>query len=357
MQAILPKTPGTKNQRKSVKSASAGSAPRIYHCPICFAGFVRFSTCRSHTLECEPTNELLYVCKYCLTLYGDEEVLQRHILRLHSDRRFLCLQCGSEGKRYAASGFLYKHINSWHGGHSLFYCALCADDCNDARTFSSHAALIAHAAGEHQLYASATRSDADTDSVADADETEDLEMLEENIDELLPPVDWDDDVQFGWPTGLSKEDCIADPRPPAYVCPVCGNGFPGSLSLLNHIDKDHKSRNPLHCIYCGKEHETREAVRSHLQRQHVLVRPHICKTCNRDFATADHLHKHAQSQHQTQLPFVCPATTCNKAFAQLGHLKRHMETDRHHKTYICALCDDQFFRRIDLERHVIRKHP
>lgn len=284
------------------------------------------------------------MCRYCLTLYGDEELHQRHMQRKHADRRYMCLQCGTAGKRYRSPVFLYKHVVSWHGEHSLFYCAMCADNCNDAKAFSSMNGLLAHAESEHQLH-----SDASV-----VDETEDLEMLEENIDELLPMLDWDDDLTFGWPMDLAKEECIADPKPKpsTYVCPICANGFTGSISLLNHIEQSHQ-RNPLDCIFCDKSHKNREATRVHLQRQHVLLRAHICKVCQADFTTADHLRKHMRSRHR-QREHVC--SECGKSFAQFCHLTEHMLSERNHVKHICSMCNTQFFRSIDLARHIQLLH-
>ncbi|KAH8398041.1 hypothetical protein KR222_011505, partial [Zaprionus bogoriensis] len=325
---------------------------RLYYCRICLVGFPRFLACRAHEQLCDARIAQLHMCRYCLTLYGDEQQRLRHVQRKHADGRFMCLQCGTAGKRYSSPIFLYKHVVSWHGEHSLFYCALCADNCNDAKAFSSMDGLVAHAEAEHRLHQRDGDGDGDGSVV---DDTEDLEMLEENIDELLPTVDWDDDLTFGWPMDLDKESCIADPKPKPskFVCPICANGFTGSIGLLKHVEHAHQ-RNPLDCIFCGKAHRNREAMRAHLQRQHVLLRAHVCVECRADFTTADHLLKHMRSQH-LERAHVCPE--CGKAFAQVSHLTEHMLTERGHVKHICGLCNTQFFRSIDLTRHLQLKHP
>lgn len=351
LKLILPKRPldhDTDGQDDQVFDSSSKKRPatRLYYCRTCLVAFPRFLACRAHEQLCLARVAQLHMCRYCLTLYGDEQLLLRHIQRKHVDGRYLCLQCGTAGKRYSSPIFLYKHVVSWHGEHSLFYCAMCADNCNDAKAFSSMAGLVAHAESEHRL----RQSDGSV-----VDDTEDLEMLEENIDELLPTVDWDDDLTFGWPMDLDKESCIADPKPKpsAYVCPICANGFTGSISLLKHIEHSHQ-RNPLDCIFCEKSHKNREAIRVHLQRQHVLLRAHICEVCKADFTTADHLLKHTRSQH-LERSHVCPE--CGKSFAQVCHLTAHMLSERGHVKHICNLCNLQFFRSIDLMRHLQLKHP
>lgn len=347
LRSILPKSSNTTNQSASPTVAPNIRKPettRLYYCRSCLVAFPRFLACKLHEQLCDARLARLHICKYCLTLYGDEQLHKRHLQRKHVDRRYMCLQCGTFGKRYSSSIFLFKHVVSWHGEQSLFYCAMCADNCNDAKAFSCMGDLIAHAESEHSLHGDGSV----------VDETEDLEMLEENIDELLPTVDWDDDLTFGWPMDLDKESCIADPKPKpsAYVCPICANGFTGAISLLKHIEKSHQ-RNPLVCIFCGKLHRNREAVRVHLQRQHVLLRAHVCRVCKADFTTADHLLKHRRSQH-LERAFVCPE--CGKSFAQISHLTEHMLSERGHIKYICKLCNTQFFRSIDLLRHTQLQH-
>ncbi|XP_034483714.1 zinc finger protein 629 [Drosophila innubila] len=348
---ILPKLQADNNKGALAALVCNGNSKRRqsdrrFYCRSCLLAFPRFVTCKAHEQLCDARIARLHMCRYCLTLYGDEELRQRHMQRKHADGRYMCLQCGTAGKRYSSPVFLYKHVVSWHGEHSLFYCAMCADNCNDAKAFSSMSGLLAHTESEHQL-----ESDVCASVV---DETEDLEMLEENIDEFLPMLDWDDDLTFGWPMDLAKEECIADPKPKAstYVCPICANGFTGSISLLNHIEQSHQ-RNPLDCIFCDKSHKNRESIRAHLQRQHVLLRAHICAVCKADFTTADHLRKHVRSQHRER-EHVCPE--CGKSFAQICHLTEHMLSERNHIKHICSLCNTQFFRSIDLNRHIQLQH-
>ncbi|KAH8387124.1 hypothetical protein KR093_004913 [Drosophila rubida] len=333
------------------KSKKRESSRRRYYCRWCLVAFSRFPNCKTHEQLCEARMQRLHMCSYCLTLFGDAVLQQRHMQRKHADARYMCLQCGTAGKRYSSPVFLYKHVVSWHGEHSLFYCGMCADANNssDAEAFSSMSGLLAHAETEHHI-------DINCDASV-VDETEDLEMLEENIEELLPMLDWDDDLTFGWPMDLDKESCIADPKPKpsSYVCPICANGFTGGLSLLTHVEQAHQ-RDPLECIFCAKVHKNREAIRAHLQRQHVLLRAHICSECQADFTTADHLLKHMRSHHQhlQQRVHVCPE--CGKAFAQSIHLTEHLMSERGHNKHICSLCNTQFFRTIDLLRHHKLKH-
>ncbi|XP_016986733.1 zinc finger protein 358 [Drosophila rhopaloa] len=349
--AIRPKPSGSGNRGALRLAAKKAGQKRIYHCGVCLAGFPRHLATKRHEQQCEAKLRRLFICRHCLTLYGEESRLERHRERKHADGQFLCLQCA---KRYASATFLYRHVISWHGEQSLFYCAMCADNCNDVKTFSGMRELQEHAEEVHRL-CSLESTASETGSLVD--DTEDLEMLEENIEDILPSIDWDDDLTFGWPMDLDKESCIADAtKPSVFVCPFCANGFSGSLGLVRHLEQVHE-RNPLDCCYCGKSHGSREALRSHLQRVHVLLRGHVCDVCRADFATADHLKKHVNSRHLAHRPHVCP--TCGKGFAQRCHLTQHMTTDRGHGhgNFVCQLCLWPFFRAIDLERHVNEKHP
>ncbi|EDV46639.1 zinc finger protein 16 [Drosophila erecta] len=348
--AIRPKAPGEANCGALRLAAKKPAKKRMYHCGVCLAEFPGHLATKRHEQHCAAKLRRLFVCRHCLTLFGEEARLERHQKRKHVDGQFLCLQCG---KRYASATFLYRHVVSWHGEQSLFYCAMCADNCNDVKTFSGMLELQEHAEDVHRLRSlESTASEAGSQ----VDETQNLEMLEENIEDILPSIDWDDDLTFDWPMGLNKESCIVDAKPSVFVCPLCANGFTGSLSLVRHLEQVHE-RSPLVCCYCGKSHGSREALRSHLQRVHVLLRGHVCSICQADFATADHLKKHVNSQHLNHRPHLCP--TCGKRFAQRCHLIQHLATDRGHGhgKYVCQLCLWPFFRAIDLERHVIKKHP
>ncbi|KMZ10541.1 zinc finger protein 343 [Drosophila simulans] len=345
---IRPKAPGADNRGALPLAAKKPAKKRSYHCGVCFAEFSRHTATKRHEQQCAVRLRCLFVCRHCLTLFGEEARLERHRERKHIDGQFLCLQCG---KKYASATFLYRHVASWHGQQSLFYCDMCADNCNDVKTFSGMLELQEHAEEVHRLSTlKSTASDADSQ----VDETEDLEMLEENIENILPSIDWDDDLTFGWPTDLDKESCIVDANPSVFVCPFCANGFPGSLSLVRHLEQVH-GRSALECCYCGKSHGSREALRSHLQRLHILLRGHVCGICQADFATADHLKKHVNSLHLDHRPHLCP--TCGKRFTQRCHLTDHMETGRCHGNYTCELCVRPFSRAIDLERHVSEEHP
>ncbi|KAH8303460.1 hypothetical protein KR059_011446 [Drosophila kikkawai] len=346
--AIRPKPAGMGNCGALQLPKKKSLAKRTYHCGTCLAEFPRHLAAKTHEQECQAKLRRLFICRHCLTLYGDEFRLQRHQERKHKGAQFLCLQCG---KKYSSATFLYRHVVTWHGEQSLFYCGMCADNSHDAMSFSEMRQLQEHAEEVHHLR-SLESTASETGSLID--ETEDLEMLEENIEDILPSVDWGDDLTFDWPMDLDKELCIVDAKPSVFVCPFCANGFSGSLSLVNHLKQAHH-RNALECCYCGRSHGSREALRSHLQRVHVLLRAHVCDVCQADFATADHLKKHVNSKHLNQRPYVCHI--CGSGFAQQSHLNQHMKSERKHDQFTCQLCLWPFFRAIDLERHVNEKHP
>ncbi|XP_001355115.3 zinc finger protein 596 [Drosophila pseudoobscura] len=341
---LKPKPPGGEPGGAQGVPPQKQTKDRLYHCGSCLASFRWYPKTKQHEQHCAGRLWRLHICKHCLTLFGDEKVLERHLARKHADGRFLCLQCG---KRYSSTTFLYRHVVSWHGLHSLFYCAMCANSRNDVKTFSSMDALQAHAELAHDLAPRETHSE--------VGDTEELEMLEENIDDILPGVDWDDDVTFGWPMDLDKEACIADHKPSSYVCPICGNGFPGSMSLIRHLADTHQ-KSSLECCFCGKLHTTRGALRGHLERMHVLIRRHVCHICQADFTTVDHLKKHVQSSHIKDRPHLCPA--CGKGYNRLCDLNKHVCSTQEHgrEPHICQLCNYAFRRIVDLKQHVIKKH-
>ncbi|XP_017113138.1 uncharacterized protein LOC108136459 isoform X2 [Drosophila elegans] len=146
--AIRPKPPGSDNRGALRPAAKKAVQKRIYHCGVCLAGFPRHLATKRHEEQCAARLRRLFICCHCLTLYGDEARLERHRQRKHTDGQFLCLQCA---KRYKSATFLYRHVVSWHGEQSLFYCAMCADNCSDVKTFSGMRELQEHADEVHHL--------------------------------------------------------------------------------------------------------------------------------------------------------------------------------------------------------------
>ncbi|XP_004525402.1 zinc finger protein 271 isoform X1 [Ceratitis capitata] len=139
-------------------------------------------------------------------------------------------------------------------------------------------------------------------------------------------------------------------------CGICDKIFRSNPALNYHI-KTHLRGfldAPHECPYCKKCFHTDTNLKQHIRIVHCQNKRHTCKLCDKLFSTLDHLKKHVLSTHQNERKHICHV--CAKSFTQLCHLKQHLNIHNRGKTHQCLKCDEKFWRKIDLQRHIIKKH-
>lgn len=139
-------------------------------------------------------------------------------------------------------------------------------------------------------------------------------------------------------------------------CEICDKIFRSNAALNYHV-KTHLRiflDAPHECPYCRKAFYTDTNLKQHIRVIHSQIKRHTCELCDKPFATLDHLKKHVLSQHQNERKHVCHI--CAKSFTQLCHLKQHLAIHTTGKTQQCLKCEEKFWRKIDVQRHMIKKH-
>ncbi|XP_011207448.2 zinc finger protein 883 [Bactrocera dorsalis] len=139
-------------------------------------------------------------------------------------------------------------------------------------------------------------------------------------------------------------------------CEICDKIFRSNAALNYHV-KTHLRiflDAPHECPYCRKTFYTDTNLKQHIRVVHSQIKRHTCELCDKPFATLDHLKKHVLSQHQNERKHICHI--CAKSFTQLCHLKQHLAIHTTGKTHQCLKCEEKFWRKIDVQRHMLKKH-
>uniref|UniRef100_A0A0A1X1N4 Zinc finger protein 26 n=1 Tax=Zeugodacus cucurbitae TaxID=28588 RepID=A0A0A1X1N4_ZEUCU len=139
-------------------------------------------------------------------------------------------------------------------------------------------------------------------------------------------------------------------------CEICDKIFRSNAALNYHV-KTHLRiflDAPHECPFCKKPFYTDINLKQHIRVVHSQIKRHTCELCDKPFATLDHLKKHVLSQHQNERKHICHI--CAKSFTQLCHLKQHLAIHTTGKSHQCLKCEDKFWRKIDVQRHMLKKH-
>lgn len=195
-------------------------------------------------------------------------------------------------------------------------------------------------------------------------------------------------------------------KPPTYVCKLCGEVFPGKVSLNKHLqmsegnkglsdsncekiystDKSNnvfqgdvivakgtkkqssskktrkiskKSNNMynMHTKANDAEKEDRHdnyqslSTNGNASRQAAkpaVKRPHKCDVCGKAFMRMNHLNSH-YLQHTGLKPHKCDF--CGKSFTQIGTLNRHAISHTGNRAHKCDVCGKSFVQSTHLKNH------
>ncbi|XP_055702187.1 gastrula zinc finger protein XlCGF26.1-like [Phlebotomus papatasi] len=158
-----------------------------------------------------------------------------------------------------------------------------------------------------------------------------------------------------------------------YQCGECGLKFPNLSSVKSHFQRVHDQKEnfkPSNCPICGTLYKRKYDYEKHLARhskderlaqqnkanQSRLVK---CLYCYKNFTTKDYLISHSNIHHRglpglDDPPLTC--TICKKVYQNLDDLKEHGKSHPAEKAYECALCQNKYYSKIALKKHIFEVH-
>ncbi|XP_063709463.1 oocyte zinc finger protein XlCOF15-like [Culicoides brevitarsis] len=138
-----------------------------------------------------------------------------------------------------------------------------------------------------------------------------------------------------------------------HLCHECGDTFATKSYLKTHVKIVHKKIRQHKCPDCGKQFSVKSSLNRHTMQIHSKLKPYECRHCNLAFSDYTTRHKHEKAVHDQERSFKC---ACGKAFAYANVLKAHMRTHDKEKKFTCAVCNQKFSQKHNLQTHLIKIH-
>lgn len=239
-----------------------------------------------------------FKCGICLFERRCYSTLKRHIVDVHIENRFQCMQCG---QMWNARGTLTKHIRNHH---NLYNC----DKCEQG--FVGYAAFRRHKA------------------VCDQ------------------PLFRCDICQLQLKNAGTLQSHIRYMHNKLYVCDICGKKFGKLLYLSEHIDVHINARSFL-CDICSKRFNKKLSLVKHMDcHQNKCTK---CVVCAKTFLNGNNLGRHMLLHKNKR--YAC--TKCSKSYSQSYGLKLHMREHDGLPRYKhkCDKCDRRFLTPALLTSH------
>jgi len=203
-------------------------------------------------------SDATFACLSCDRTFADDDALQKHLKRMHSDRSvkkkhpcslcdyssdqkihlrehmvthtkvkaFKCTHCD---KRFTQKGSLTTHVRSIHTKESKHECQICR------KVFNHRHHLLTHVRSVHE-------------------------------------------------------------KIKRFVCVRCGKKFARSSDRTTHM-RIHTKDKPYECSLCGKTFTTSGNLSDHEIRNHTRKFPYFCTVCPKGFMTPSQLKKHVERKH------------------------------------------------------------
>ena len=148
------------------------------------------------------------------------------------------------------------------------------------------------------------------------------------------------------------------------------------VHLIVHLRK-HKGDKPIHrckrCRYCKKVYISRSLLAKHIRTpfyylvgkesfaDHSILNQHSrtyeksfsCNVCRNSFTQKHDLQTH-MLVHTNEMPHKC--SYCEKLFRRKWSLKQHTMLHTGERPHVCKVCGEGFIWKIQLTRHMEKKH-
>ncbi|GBP42757.1 Zinc finger protein 425 [Eumeta japonica] len=136
-----------------------------------------------------------------------------------------------------------------------------------------------------------------------------------------------------------------------YVCENCGKTFLSQDRLRCHA----QSHNSVYC--CQKCDETFPSLaekNGHEAKVHEISKKLKCTRCDEEFANYAQRKRHHKEVHKIEVQeYTCPI--CGRNFPIMSKMEVHIkEVHLKEKRFQCTECDQKFFSKTHVEKHMIR---
>lgn len=292
----------------------------------------------------EIPQEKVYSCIHCHYSTPRLQLLNRHLLSKHSDRRpHKCEHCDYATKRLE---HLNRHILSKHSGQKPYQCEYC--EYRAAR--DDH--LRNHILSKHSDRTLLRCTNCNYSAVS-------LEQLNIHMSTKHSDLKCNYTCQLcSYSTSkeehLSRHMAARHSNMSLYSCDQCDYSCSSAKYLNAHV-LTHTMKLPYQCKFCDFGSSRSEDLNTHFISKHKNGRPHVCPECDYRATRLGHLTRHIQTRHSGLKPFGCPQ--CSYRAGRVEHLHRHM-FNKHsdYKPYSCQVCDYTTFREDLLNNHFLSKH-
>ncbi|KAK7080348.1 hypothetical protein SK128_009307 [Halocaridina rubra] len=281
---------------------------KTFNCEICHKTLNRRYRGRHMKLHKGIKN---YVCSYCGKAFHNKSNLNRHLV-VHTEvagrKDFPCGVCGKE---FSSKSSLKVHMLS-HTGEKQYKCTYCKRAYYLKTHWKTH--MMAHEGFKNFS----------------------CKMC---------------DKKFAWKTQLDRH-MVVHTGVKSFKCEICGKGFDLYKGLRTHL-VTHTSENKFTCETCGKTFKTKSNMICHMV-SHSVERPYECSLCGMRFKRKSDEKQH-QGVHRKQLGLepLTPSTTSSADEESAVTPKKTFECER---KFPCQYCSKAYFRRPDLNSHMLAHH-
>lgn len=315
---------GESIERKRVRKSKLGATSTI--CLYCKNDFLSWTTLSEHK---KADHKKCIECEREFTSYHS---MQKHYKKVHnkkpkveSNETHPCKLCD---KVFKLKSSIRKHVRSFHNSERLYNCTVCEKSFFEIGSLKTH--QVTHL-NERPF----------TCDFPNCKKTfKSNEYLKTHKYWHLPL-----DERKARPKTKSKP---GDP----YICSYCGKSQQSRAAHEVHV-RIHTNEKPLECDVCHRMFRSLDTLLTH-KRIHTNEKPYHCRLCSAQFRQSSQLKTH-QLTHQSEKKFSC--RICNMSTKFKYNLEAHMRNvHQGQRNHQCEFCEEKYFNRSMLTKHVLAKH-